>query len=194
MIFCKQCGKEIEENSKFCGECGQDVSEHVLPVDKVPEIAGKRQEFVDKKQERALKKMKKSAIKCPKCGGGDLNISPKLEAKIQGAGCLSIAIVFSGLSLFGLVFFGYILYQIRRILLGIVMMVLYASVLRVIQGKPAGIATCQNCGKHWNVDKRGKTFKYVSLAKTAWALIFLALFIYLTYRLYSLDWDALLNA
>lgn len=51
IMFCSNCGKEIDDNSKFCPECGKAVAN------------------------ANIKKEKKT--KCPKCGYDDINISNK---------------------------------------------------------------------------------------------------------------------
>ena len=32
-MFCKKCGKELEDGTKFCGNCGQKVDDEVTQED-----------------------------------------------------------------------------------------------------------------------------------------------------------------
>lgn len=83
MMYCKHCGKEIEDDAKFCAGCGERTSN--APVVNVT---------VEKSEN-------KSGRKCPKCGNHNIQYQTVTESK--GTGCLTILLyVILALTVFGL--------------------------------------------------------------------------------------------
>jgi RNA polymerase subunit RPABC4/transcription elongation factor Spt4 len=85
-MYCKNCGKQIDDDSKFCSECGASVSlgdtttkssENVLSkpitVKNTPWPTSKPQS----KRERIKENKQNGVACCPKCGSTSLSANKK---------------------------------------------------------------------------------------------------------------------
>ncbi|MCL1880599.1 MAG: zinc-ribbon domain-containing protein [Oscillospiraceae bacterium] len=190
-MFCTKCGKENAEDSKFCNDCGQSIAEALENQD--PRLLNSRvlsDEEMDAliAQEEANPSRKKNkqerlAKKCIKCKNTNLIVAPKTPSsiKVKGIGCLSVAIFLSAFGLIGLLILGSILWQFRNFIIFLVLTSWYFSIAKAIYGRASGVATCQNCGKSWDVNASGNPFNRGVVTAIVKLVLWLALLLGFVY-------------
>ena len=127
-MFCKNCGKEIADDSKFCSFCGKSTEKENDDLNDAFKD--------DEKEKNTLRKVDEKAKKhiCPSCGSDNLKIErQKFEQK---DGCIFVILMFF------CVFVAWPLLFIPALVLAYKL---------VTPGKK--VYVCQNCGEEWDVEQ-----------------------------------------
>jgi RNA polymerase subunit RPABC4/transcription elongation factor Spt4 len=90
-MYCKHCGKQIDDDAKFCPECGGSVASRSVDVDQA--VIGKQENVLSKpitvkntpwptskpqsKRERVKENKQNGVACCPKCGSTSLSANKK---------------------------------------------------------------------------------------------------------------------
>ncbi len=141
-MFCKNCGKEIADDSKFCSFCGTSTesdnsaeqfaiwtkNRELINIGMtIPEIEEKETDNPKKIEEKRKKHV------CPSCGGGNLKIErQKFEQK---DGCIFVILMLFCVFIF------------PPLLLVPALVLAYKL---ISPGKK--VYVCQNCGNEWDVE------------------------------------------
>lgn len=141
-----------------------------------------------------MNKQEQLSLKCKKCGSNDLRIEPKIVIRSRGGGCLSsiVWLIFStlGMGILGVILFFWavsILNLFRTPLLIIITLTAWISAVKIVNGKPVGVAICQNCGKQLDVNANGTPFSnpVANSIKLVISFALLIFFGYIAYRVGS---------
>lgn len=121
-MYCKKCGKQLEDGAKFCSVCGTST-DNKAPV--APPTRTSSQPIVVHAQPQVS-----SSRPCPRCKGRNVQFQTVVEAKKTG--CMTVLLyIFLAVSVLG-------------------WLVLIPILLRK-KTKTVTYVICQSCGYRWKV-------------------------------------------
>lgn len=133
-MFCKNCGKEIADDSKFCSFCGKSTENEKADLNDVLEDDEKETDKPKTVEEKSKKHV------CPSCGSGNLKIEQKKFK--QDDGCMFVILMLFCVFLFPPLLF---------------IPVLVLAYKLISPGEK--VFVCQNCGEEWDVQNDKKPVK-----------------------------------